>query len=115
MRPKRAAVQCRMRFDHLAREFRRRSEAIPAPLRAAAVDESVSVLLGSACAGRDNEREAVGRIVGALAGVFHEAQTDAAILDSLTPETICRLDNMLNSLHEIGCTDAMLECALEGR
>lgn len=104
-----------MRFGHLALEFRRRSAAIPAPLRAAAVDESVSVLLESARAGRENEREAVRRIVGALAGVFHEAQADEGILDSLTPETICRLDDMLSSLHEVGCTDAMLERALEGR
>lgn len=99
-----------MRFDHLAREFRRRSAALPPGLRTAAIEESLAALSGAARS--DQRREVVGRMIGALADVFREAQRDDGILDCLTPETICRLDHMVNSLQEVGWTGFMLERGL---
>jgi hypothetical protein len=102
-----------MRFEHLAREFRRRAAALPAPLRAAAIDEATGVLVESACMDRNEEREAVRRMVGALAQVFRHVQADEGLLDSLTPETICRLDHFVNALRETGCSEPIIERALE--
>jgi hypothetical protein len=85
-------------------EIRRRAAGLPHDLpKPLAIEQAAREVLGTARPGE--EMDAVRRIMAALLGIEDGGAFDATLLDALTPQTVLRLDMMLEELLQFGRRD----------
>jgi hypothetical protein len=85
-------------------EIRRRAAGLPHDLpKPLTIEQAAREVLGTAQPG--GELDAARQVMAALLGIEGDRGFDAAILDALTPETVLRLDMMLEELLQLGRRD----------
>jgi hypothetical protein len=91
-----------MTFARLLLEIRRRAASLPNDLpRSMALKQAAREVLETA----GPQGESARKIMAALLGIGGEQDFDPAVLDSLTPEMVLRLDLIADQMLELGRTD----------
>lgn len=91
-----------MTFARLLLEIRRRAAGLPNDLpRSTALEQAAREALEMAGPQQEHSR----KIMAALLGIGDDQEFDPAVLDSLTPEMVLRLDLIADQMLELGRTD----------